>query len=268
MKRKLEVLAVMLMTGMLLYGFQAYGQDTQERERPTRAPGAIMDTLVEQLKGAGNDGLTLEELQKTMPNLREPMFNRMDRDNNGRLTLEEVNQVVEGWRERMDRPEGDRPPRGERMDRPEGDRPPRGERPERPEGAWPPRGERMDRPEGDRPPRGERPERPEGETDAERAQNRAAFMWQRLLDQADANEDGVITQEEFEKAFPQAPKERFEALDYNDDGRLTRRDIRQHVEAGTLPAPWGREGVERQRPLGEREGPREGRRLERPRRTE
>ncbi len=249
MKRKLEVIAVLLLTGIVLYGFQAYGQDTQERERPPRAPGAIMDTLVEQLKNS-EGGLTLKDLQKTMPNMRESMFNRMDNNGDGKLTLEEVNQVVEGWRERMDRPEGDRPPRGERPERPEGERPPRGERPERPE--------------GERPPRGERPEAPEGETDAERAQNRANFMWQRLLERADTNEDGVITLEEYEKAFPEATKERFEALDFNEDGSLTRRDIRQHVEAGTLPGPRGPEGVGRQRPTGDREGPRP----ERPRRSE
>ena len=254
MKRKLVVFAVLLMTGMLLSGFQAYGQDSQERERPPRDPGAMMNDLVEQLRNS-DGGMTLDELQKTLPNMREPMFNRLDSNNDGKLTLEEVNNALESWRARA-------------AERPEGGWPPRGERPEPPEGGWPPRGERPERPEGERPPRGERPERPEGETDAERAQNRAALMWQRLLERADENEDGVITQEEFEKAFPQAPKERFEALDFNNDGRLTRRDIRQHVEAGTLPAPWGREGAERQRPLGEREGPREGRRPERPRRSE
>jgi Ca2+-binding EF-hand superfamily protein len=47
------------------------------------------------------------------------------------------------------------------------------------------------------------------------------------LDQADANKDGKVTLEEAKTAFPNMTKERFEHMDHNGDGALSKEDRKQ-----------------------------------------
>lgn len=52
----------------------------------------------------------------------------------------------------------------------------------------------------------------------------------RGLEQADLNNDGVITADEFEEAGRQRRQEMFQRVDADGDGALTREELRRHHE--------------------------------------
>ena len=51
----------------------------------------------------------------------------------------------------------------------------------------------------------------------------------------DANGDGVITQEEFAAAYPDAGEEAMASVDSNGDGQISEEEHAAAVEAGLLP---------------------------------
>lgn len=53
--------------------------------------------------------------------------------------------------------------------------------------------------------------------------------------QVDANADGMITQDEFAAAYPDAGAEAWTATDVNGDGVVTEDELVAAVEAGVLP---------------------------------
>ena len=56
----------------------------------------------------------------------------------------------------------------------------------------------------------------------------------RLIKAADADQNGEVTLEEFQLKFPNASEDRFNVLDRNDDGVLTKDDVPWHERARVL----------------------------------
>ncbi|MGM0583882.1 MAG: EF-hand domain-containing protein [Pseudomonadota bacterium] len=52
----------------------------------------------------------------------------------------------------------------------------------------------------------------------------------------DANDDGVITQEEFNAAYPEAGENLWMQIDANGDGEVTEDEHQAALDAGALPA--------------------------------
>ncbi|MEZ5945097.1 MAG: hypothetical protein R3C18_27230 [Planctomycetaceae bacterium] len=212
---------------------------------------------------AGKDELTAEDIGKQfragMERGREEFVKRMDRNNDGKLSRDEIPEPMRARMGRMfdelgtdevpidrvleivaqgeGRPEGGRPPgpprdgaRPVREDgapprefRPEGGPPRDGDRP-RPEGA-PRDGER--RPEGGPPREGDRPgppregERPPGPPRGPReGEGGPMFRGPALMQILDKNKDGQLSREELAAAA-----EAFGELDRNDDGQLDMREL-------------------------------------------
>ncbi len=223
-------------------------------------PEPLRDRFGKVFEKLGKDSLSGDEFRQAMTELGpmpggpgpgaegrpnpEEMFKRFDKNNDGKVTLDEV---PEQFRDRV-KPVFDRAgkdvltlddvrafaQRGEGGPRPEG-RKPDGERGQRPEGE--PRREGDRRPEAGPPRDGER--RPDGEG---RRQPPAPLFFQML----DRNKDGLISRDELDGL-----RELFKELDRNNDGQLDRAEL--------LGPPPGDRGPGGRGPEGDR-GPDGGRR--------
>lgn len=190
----------------------------------------------------------------------QEIFKKADKNADGNLTLEEF---IEMHKNRPPRPQGppdnmrfNRPPKVEKGDRPRGEgRPPEG-RPDRPERRGsPPEGRRIKAEEifkeadkdGDgkltleefksiKPPRGpvppvppDKPVPPDGRPGlrGQEPRGQKIIEW---LKEADKDGDNKVSYEEIKSIRPHMTEERFKWADTNNDGFITREDVRDWAE--------------------------------------
>lgn len=255
--------------------FERMDQNKDGKLSRSELPEFLRDRMGKIFDDLKKDEITLDEFTKGREKLGPPpdggarpgaggspaeMFKRMDANNDGKVTLEEIperaRQFLGPIFERLGkkemtqdefvraaerfRPDGERRPEG--AGRPEGDRRPEGER--RPEAG---------RPDGERRPEGNGP-RPEG-----------GFRGPRFFQLLDKDRNGRVSKEELTKAAAL-----IDELDENKDGELDPRELLGPPPGGPGAGPDGRGPMPEGRgPMPEiRPGAPEGRRPDAPREGE
>ncbi len=181
--------------GLMLAGATtlATAQPPQDRcgERGPRGDRPPLKQVIEKADADADGRVTYDDIATALPGFPAQAFERLDQNSDGVLTMAEV---------------ANRPKRGEGP-------PPRGDRgPRNPEM----RGRFGDPEAGQRPSEFRGPDRHQGDGDRRERMER--------MRAADTNNDQQVSAEEFAAAFPEAPADRFQHMDRNGDGVLSRED--------------------------------------------